>query len=453
MAENVRRLPLAPAQVLPVAKGRASYRIVHQLDPVTSLAYGALAHAVGSFLEDARADDVTACSYRFRPADGAFFSGGAGYENFRIRSRELAETHDYGASIDIADFYNQIYSHRVRASIEASGNGLEGLAADVESVIHAVNSGASKGIPVGCDPSALMAEGIMIDVDQLIARYGVRHTRYVDDIRMYSDDPQRLLGVIESISEYLYDHHRLHLNASKTRLLPQEEFIERVLLDHFDAETEAAMNRLGQLNPYGNDDLDEGDVPEEEILDEIGEMIEARMAEDGYVDLNLVKAFARRARRALSASLVPVAISSLEAFVPAIHELVPAMDALATESGTEIILPLVQIIRQSPHYRRKAVRRWMDWLCAGHAGLLEVPEIREAVFVGDIRTQARAAMTSRDLAWVRERRGNFAQLPQMHRSAVLLTMRLLGQDERRYLLGQIGNDASPLDLAIKRFVW
>lgn len=372
---------------------------------------------------------------------------GREYERYRERSRQLADTHDYGAAID------QIYSHRVRASIEASGNGLENVANDIEAVIHAINSGASKGIPVGCDASAILAEGIMIDVDQLIARNGIRHTRYVDDIRMFSNDPQRLQTIIETLSEYLYDHHRLHLNSAKTRLLPQEQFISRVLLDHFDAETEAAISRLGQLDPYGNNELEEDDVPEEEILEEIGEMIEERMEADGHVDLNLVKAFVRRARRSASPSFIPVALTALDAFVPAIHELAKAMNSVIERGGEDEVIPLVYSIRASSQYRRKAVRRWIDWLCAGNTTLLNDPEIREAVFLSDLRIQARAATSLRDLAWVRAQRGTFAQLPQMQKSAVLLAMRLLGQDERRHLLNQIDNNSPALDLAIKRYVW
>lgn len=77
-SENVRRLPISPAAAMPVAKGRTSYRIVHQLDPLTSLAYNSLVHAVAPFLEAARSDEETACSYRFRPEDGAYFGAGQG---------------------------------------------------------------------------------------------------------------------------------------------------------------------------------------------------------------------------------------------------------------------------------------------------------------------------------------------------------------------------------------
>jgi hypothetical protein len=77
---NVTKLPLTAALTMPVAKGRTSYRIVHQLEPLTAITYTALVHSVAPALEAARSNDVTACSYRYMPDDGAFFAGGQGYE-------------------------------------------------------------------------------------------------------------------------------------------------------------------------------------------------------------------------------------------------------------------------------------------------------------------------------------------------------------------------------------
>jgi hypothetical protein len=451
-AENVVKLPLAPALAMPAAKGRNSYRIVHQLDPMTSLTYTALVHGVAGDLEAARAGPEVACSYRYIPDDGAFFSGGAGYEIFRARSEELAATHAYGASVDIADFYNQIYSHRVRGAIEAAAPALANLAHDVERVVHTVNAGASKGIPVGGDPSAILAEGVLIDVDQLIRRYGLEHTRYVDDIRIYSADEERLHGMLESLSEYLYEHHRLHLNSAKTRLLPMDRFLKEVIHDHSDDEIDAAIEKLGQLDPYGDGGLEPDDVPENDVLEQIGAMISGRWRKTGHVDLNLIKAYLRRARRAGSSLFVPIVIEATEAFVPAIHELVRSMTAVLDADGAEPIAPLVLHLRASPFYSRKAVRLWLDWLCAGSAGLMRVVEIREAVFSSALRFQARAAVTMKDLAWVRAQRATFVGLPPTDRSAVMMSMQLLGADERRHLLNQIANTASPVDLAVKKLL-
>lgn len=450
---NVGKLPLSAASVMPVAKGRVGYRIVHQLEPLTAIAYTALTHSVAGALESSRASHEVACSYRYAPNDGAFFSEGRGYERFRERSETLCQQFDYGATVDIADFYNQIYSHRVRGSIEASSAELANQAHDMERVIHSINTGASKGIPVGSDSSAVLAEGILIDVDQLLSRSGVHHTRYVDDIRMFHSDEQKLQNTIEYLSEYLYEYHRLHLNSGKTKLLPSQQFLDEVIRDHVDDETEAALNLLGQYDPYGEEDIAEEDIPEEDIIQQIGGVIREKYEANGFVDLNLTKAYIRRARIAQSDDFVMVARNSLDAFVPTIHELGRALSSLISLGGVDTARPLIDELRSSSHYRRKAVRYWVDWVCAGSAELLSDPTIREDVFGGALRLQAKAALTTSDLAWVRAQRATFVHLPPMQRSAVIRSMRLIGRDERQHLLGQIDdNTASPVDVAVKRAV-
>jgi hypothetical protein len=146
-------------------------------------------------------------------------------------------------------------------------------------------------------------------------------------------------------------------------------------------------------------------------------------------------------------------MAATDSFVPAIHELVRAMHAIVQLGGIDQVTPLIYHLRGSPHYRRKAVKYWLDWLCAGSTELLQDFEIREAVFASDVRTQARAALASRDLAWVRAQRANYIQLPPMQRSAVIMSMQLLGNDERRHILHPIdGPNSSPVDIAVKRMV-
>ena len=312
---------------MPVAKGKATYRIVHQLEPVTSI-YHALAHQVGGAIENARApiEASVACSYRFVPEDGAFYSTGSGYDRFRQRSRDLAAEYSFAATADISDFYNQIYSHRVRASIEAADGNLEGVAKDLEIVIHAINASASKGIPVGPNASGIIAEGVLLDVDGLLSRLGITHTRYVDDIRMFSNSEQELHSH-GKCANYLYEHHRLHFNSYKTNVYLRDEFIEKVLQDHVDDEIEAAMSRIASLDPYGESGLLEpNDIPDEEVIDEIGDMITRRHKDDGFVDLNLIKAYIRRAHLGNSLSYIEVVRNALEIFVPVIHELAKAMN-------------------------------------------------------------------------------------------------------------------------------
>ncbi len=454
-SKNIAKLQLSSALSMPVAKGLSTYRIVHQLEPLTSIVYTALAHRAGPAVEQARAEEAlgVACSNRFAAQDGAFFSRGSGYDTYKKRGTRLAVEHAYVATADVSDFFNQIYSHRVRASIEAADPALGGIAEDVEHVIHAINAGASKGIPIGSDASRLFAEGIMIDVDQLIARRGLEHSRYVDDIRIFSDDEQELRSIIEELSDYLYSNHRLNLNSQKTGVYPNLEYIRRIAPDHKDDETNAAMARLSLIDPYGESGLEEFELPDEEILAEIASIIDERANRDPYVDHNLLKAFLRRSRYVGSLAYVEVADRHPETFVPVFHELAKAMENSIKVNGPESIAALARTFRMSAHYRRRAVSMWLNWVSAGSPELLTDNFVRAQVFSAGIRTQARAAATVRDLAWIRARREDYRWMSPTDRMAAMASFRLLGADERKAIVRQIDdNQAGPVELALKRWV-
>jgi hypothetical protein len=94
---EVARLP-APRPVLWAApKPKGGYRIVHQLDPLSSLIYTALTYRVAPLLEAVRApaSDAIACAYRIRidAAEGRFFGTETGYEAFIQKCGELAAEH------------------------------------------------------------------------------------------------------------------------------------------------------------------------------------------------------------------------------------------------------------------------------------------------------------------------------------------------------------------------
>jgi hypothetical protein len=452
---NVAKLPLEVATSMPVAKGLSTYRIVHQLQPLTCIAYTALVHKVAPAIEQARftAERCIACSNRYSPDDGAFFSAGTGYDQYRGQSFDLALKREYVATADISDFFNQIYSHRVRGSIEAADKQLELVARDLEHVIHVANATASKGIPVGCDASRLIAEGIMVDIDQLIAREGLEHTRYVDDIRIFSDNEQDLRSMIETLSEYLYSHHRLNLNSQKTGVYSNEEFLKRIAPDYTDAETDAAMAKLAEIDPYGDAGFDENDVPDEDVLEEISTTIRERAARDSYVDHNLLKSFLKRCRFADSLVYVELANDYPETFVPVFHELAKVLETTIQAHGADAVARLVLTLRQSPHYRRKAVALWLNWVCSGSSELLRYGDVAADAFSSSVRVQARAAKTSKDLAWIRGKRETFLWLPPADKLATMSSFSLLGRDERGVLLGQIDEQrATPVELAVKRWV-
>jgi len=455
---NVGKVEIEPANSIPTAKGRTTYRIVHQLEPLTSIVYNALVYKVAPSIEESlqkRAVKI-ACSNRFSPVDGSYYANGSGYDDFKERSKEFSENYSYFATTDVSDYYNQVYSHRVRGAIEAAAPDLEKVATDLESVIHRINAKASKGIPVGPHPSGILSESIMIDIDQLIQRLGVEHTRYVDDFRFASNDPDQLDRVIEELSIYLFKNHRLHLNSEKTKILSKEKFISSVLKDHEDDEVEAAIQEILVLNPYSEEISShqiEGSVDSEDALKNVTKLIKERYEKNGMVDLNLLKSYFRRCRLVDFRGYVEVARLCLPAFLPVFHELAKTMEVTIKSGGAKELTDLISKIIASPFSKRRAVRLWLSWVAAGSDELLGKGEIRSFVFSSNLRSQARAAMTVKDLAWVRGHRESLMQHSVVDRSEIIMATSILGKDERKNFLFQIGGaNSHPVDVAGKKFV-
>ena len=94
---------------------------MHQLHPSDLIAYTAAARIAAQHIERMREPiaDRVACSYRIQVNDdnGSFFDYGTGFDSFTERSLELANDHSHVLILDISDFYNQIYLHRVQGAI------------------------------------------------------------------------------------------------------------------------------------------------------------------------------------------------------------------------------------------------------------------------------------------------------------------------------------------------
>jgi len=207
LSKNVTKFWIMPPRAMTIAKPKAGFRVVHQLEPIDAVIYTALACHVATSVEAARmpVDQHVACSYRFQIADGSYFSGGSGWTNFTTKTETLATQYSYVLVTDITDFYNQIYLHRLNNAIETAESALKPVADDIETFLSTLNSKSSQGVPVGPAASIVMAEAVLIDVDVFLRDQGIAHTRYVDDFRIFSSSTRILYQVLERLTLYLYE--------------------------------------------------------------------------------------------------------------------------------------------------------------------------------------------------------------------------------------------------------
>jgi hypothetical protein len=239
-SKEVIELSVQSPKVMAAPKPTGSFRVVHQLDPLDTLVYTALAVAIAPAVEKKRAKNHVACSYRISIDSnaGTFFANGSGFPTFLSQSRTLAESHPYVLVTDLTDFYNQIYLHRLQNAISSCDPTLDGLATDIEKFLERVN-GMSHGIPVGPVASIIMAEALLTDIDEFLSERGVVHTRYVDDFRIFGPSREALTKLLAEMTLYLHSNHRLVLSSSKTEIVEAEQFIRAYLDDPEELERRA----------------------------------------------------------------------------------------------------------------------------------------------------------------------------------------------------------------------
>ena len=448
-SKNISKFLISNPYNSTIKKARGGYRVVHQLEPMEAVAYTAMAYEVGGSIEAKRAPlaDRIACSYRINIANGSFFDGGSGWGDFKEKSQELADENDFAAITDISDFYNQIYLHRLQNAIEAADATHKSLASDIEDFLLALNNKASQGVPVGPAASILMAEAVMIDIDAFISQCGVAHTRYVDDIRMFSNSEAKLAEALEKLTLYLYENHRLTLATDKTKLMPADEFVENHLHNPYLDDKDELMDELDSISPYGGGDGDEDeDLDEEDIGGTLVDALE-KLLEFEYVDLGLARSIIRTARRNKVSNLVPALLDNFAYFAAVTPDLFLYLEEVMDASTSAIIKTGLEEICDLQESNCALVRLWLEHFISSHTSLLASQKLKGFVMTGpNTENKARAAITLGDIAWVRNHKAQIYNVGARGRRSIINAARVLPSDERNPWLSLVAQNAAlPLE--------
>jgi len=446
-------LPAPRPRLMAAPKPGAGYRVVHQLDPIASLIYLAMAFKVAPALEAVRApvDQHIACAYRVAidAPRGRLFGDSTGYEGFVDRCQALARTNPYVLVTDIADFYNQIYLHRLQNVIATADAALAEFGNAVEDYLLALNARVSKGIPVGPAASIVMAEAVLNDIDQLIQNQGFTHTRYVDDIRVFSDSDSKLQGLLQEITTYLYEHHRLTLAGHKTEVLPSEQFVERYLQSPEILELQEAHSRLRGLS--GRLDFYDAYVDEPWLFEgppdpTVIQALMAQLVARPRLDLGLARHILRRCRQYRVRAIIPALLPRLDFFAPVMPAVILYLDRVTTDGFLDRNLGAIAALYDSQAAKYPFVRMWLDHYCSQYRRCMAHPRIRAAVMSGSIAAQAQGASALKDIAWVRRHKTEVDNLGPFDRRQVLRASLVLARDERTvWLRGLLRNECTLVD--------
>jgi len=434
--------PFGNPIAIPWRKPRGGYRIVHQLDPVDSIVYAAAVHSVSESIETSRQSrrKKVACSYRIKADSYGFFVAGSGFSDYRARCEELAAQYRYVLATDISDFYNRIYLHRLENAVSnAAGDG-HGKA--LENFLLSINNNTSQGIPVGPAASIVLSEAVLVDVDQYILDRGMRHVRYVDDIRVFSDSKHELDILLQELTLYLHQNHRLGLVGEKTKILESNAFLQEELQNQYQIEKLEILSEIEVGNPYSC----ESKIAAVELDEEAGATLLKsleRIEKHEYLDLAVARAIMRRAKANKVKDLAIHLIRKSHFYRPVINDLVLYLDAVTGPDNIHHIRTAIQEMLIDQSFDDKATAEWFSWYVSKHRGLVSDDETRQILNFSDgLRYRAAAAVTLGNVSWVRMHKDKVLNFGPWDRRAVIFAAQVLARDEREKWLRSLSRNGS-----------
>lgn len=229
--------PYRPLRVV-APKSRANIRLAHLLHPEDLLIYTALVLIVKDDIEKARISRRArrVFSYRSVPAaPNRLYAMRGAYDNYlaQLETKTRKRHTRFVSTADIADFYPRINQHRLENIISSTAThqrGRDVARVLVKKLISKLMEANSYGIPVGPPASRVLGEAVLIDVDAHLQSKGVDYVRWVDDFHIFSRSEYMAQSTVFELAEWLFVHHGLTLQSSKTRIWPVAKYLNNVLV-------------------------------------------------------------------------------------------------------------------------------------------------------------------------------------------------------------------------------
>jgi hypothetical protein len=464
LSKNVNKLTISTPRILAAPKPSGTFRVVHQLDPMDCLVYTALVSSICDKVEAARPPSAAriACSYRIEKKDGSFFASGTGYPEFTERTEELAQQFAWVLSLDISDFYNQIYLHRIQNAVEFVDGQSKVIADDIEYFLTALNSKVSQGIPVGPAASIVLAEAILLDVDNFITSNGVKHTRYVDDFRIFGSSREQLEWLLRNLTIYLYENHRLSIATEKTRIHVSAEYVSEELHNSDAEEREDILDDLDIFGPYLQDveEADEDGAETASVGGEQDSMIDAVLSAaktlegSRTLDLGVARATIRTARRLSIKELVDYILKNFCFYAPVASDVFIYLDAISDAEFVKGIIGKVEAALKLNCTEHDFLRYWFTWYLSRHLKKFNSQLLRVFVYESPwLELVAIAAVEDNNLPWIRGYKNKISDHTPRERRALIYAGRILPADEREaWLKNVINNSVSKFDIWMAKWV-
>lgn len=462
--------PVRPHRTLLAPKVKYGFRIVTQLDPLDFLLFASLVYEIADDIEDQRVpvDRQIVYSYRVsKGGDGQLFDSDIGYQDFRRRANELMDEGDFSfvAIADIADFYPRIYAHRLENALTAGTTRTNHVRA-IMRMLSGWNGTESYGIPVGNQPSRLLAEAALIDVDEAMLAEGIEFVRFNDDYRIMAHSHAEAYRRLAFLADVLYRNHGLTLQPQKTTVLSSEEFAaksetspEERELDSLYAKFQELIDDLGLSSWYEEINYEDLNESQQMLVDSLNlqDLFQEEVSRE-QPDLAVIRFVLRRLGQLGDPSLADGVIDYIDEIYPAFPDIIQYLSNLRDLDNREYrriggrVLDVLQdsIVSELDYHKMWGLDLFASSTRWNHSDRFYrmLAEARDPV----LRRKLILAMgRTRQRHWFQTQWRNLFNESPWPKRAVIAAASCLPADARRHWYNSIAGRLDPLETAVMKW--
>lgn len=293
--ERVELLSYIPREAYMLISPKQKYvvRPIHLLDPIDAILFMGLAWRLAPLAEAKRISPSDEVVYSFRlQSQGTGIPSvinewNAYIQKIESKSRDCKMV----ATADIVDFFPRIYLHRLENAIAAVTEAKYETRA-IMRLLEGWSEGTSFGIPIGPIASNLLAEVLLVEVDDYLMHQGIDFVRFVDDYIIFANSEAECAKGLFLLGSRLQETQRLSLNMAKTRIMTSSD-LHMQLAKPKDADKilrQKIIEKVFRGDPYAEVDYEKLSEEQKGLIDQLDakQTIEQALAGD-VADLTAIR--------------------------------------------------------------------------------------------------------------------------------------------------------------------
>ena len=124
-------------------------------------------------------------------------------------------------------------------------------------------------------------------------------------------------------------------------------------------------------------------------------------------------------------------LNNVEFFTPVINDVVLYLDLITDDVFVEEYKSKFSDMCEKNYFNSQMVKFWMEWYLSKYLGFIKNLEIRHFLYSSEnIITQARTAVTEKNVAWVKSKKTQLLHYATWDRRAIIYSAQILSKDER-----------------------